>query len=357
MSLKPLTLDDFSHLASLMLDLGLHEECIALSTQGLKQWPGNAEVSLAKSFAELLLGRFPQAWEGYEQRFRLPSQAGVAQPQGQRWSGQPLDGKTLLISTEQGLGDAIQMLRFLPLLCQQCDKVYFEAFPAILPLAASQKTGAVVLAEGAPLPRYDYYCPVMSLPYALQLTEATIPVDIPYIHVPEALRRAWSGRLGHRRQPRLGIVWSGNPNHVNDANRSLPLAALLDAIPKGWDVFSLQKELRGNDAHWIETTGRVRHFGDDLHTLMDTAALASEMDLVVSVDTSVAHLVGALGRPLWLLLPHNPDWRWIVGRDTTPWYPSARLFRQTIDQLPADLLQRIGSELAAELSRQSALPA
>lgn len=356
LSLKPVNLDDFSHLASLMLDLGQHDECIALSAQGLQQWPDNAEMGLAKSFAELLLGRLPEAWEGYEQRFRLPSQAGIAQPPGQRWHGQPLHGKALLLSIEQGLGDSIQMLRFLPVLCQQCDAVYMECHPAIAPLVEALQTKTVLLREGMALPRYDYYCPLMSLPYALQLTEATIPVDMPYIHVPEASRLAWSSKLGPRRQPRLGMVWSGNPNHVNDANRSLPLKALLDAIPLGWDVFSLQKELRGDDAQVIQASDRVRHFGEDLHGFMDTAALASEMDLVISVDTSVAHLVGALGRPLWLLLPHNPDWRWIVGRNTTPWYPTAKLFRQTIDQLPTDLLERIGHELTAELARVSTAP-
>jgi len=179
------------------------------------------------------------------------------------------------------------------------------------------------------LPDFDCHCPMLSLPHAFRTTLEDIPADVPYLRAPQDRLAHWRQRLGPATAPRIGLAWSGNPQHLNDRNRSLPLARLQSGI--AWDAFeafSLQKDVRDADAATLAAAGAVRHFGDEMGDFSDTAALAELMDVVIAVDTSVAHLAGAIGKPTWILLPFNPDWRWLLGRDDSPWYPTARLFRQ-----------------------------
>jgi hypothetical protein len=183
--------------------------------------------------------------------------------------------------------------------------------------------------KGDVLPQFDVHCPLLSLPLALSTQIHTIPKPLAYLSSEPNRVDQWARRLGDRTGPRVGLVWSGNPGHGNDRNRSVSLAALLAHLPGGFEYVSLQKEIRDIDRATLESTGQVRFFGLELNDFADTAALCDLMDVVISVDTSVAHLSGALGKPTWMLLPFSPDWRWLLERHDSPWYESMTLYRQS----------------------------
>jgi hypothetical protein len=196
------------------------------------------------------------------------------------------------------------------------------------------------------LPATDFHCPLLSLPLAFATEVDTIPGGVPYLRSDPRLRDEWVCKLGTTGRRRVGMVWSGNPAHRNDANRSMPLRKLLAGLPRDGQLVSLQKELRDGDEQVLAEFG-VLHFGDQLQSFAETAALVDAMDLVISVDTSVAHLAGALAKPLWLLIPYVPDWRWMLGRDDSPWYPTARLFRQDDRRQWDGVIARVAAELGS----------
>ncbi|MES2091903.1 MAG: glycosyltransferase family 9 protein, partial [Pseudomonadota bacterium] len=178
-------------------------------------------------------------------------------------------------------------------------------------------------------PAFDVHCPLMSLPLAFKSTPESVPAPKAYLSVDPSLIQTWGERLGPKTQPRIGLVWSGNAAHRNDQHRSIALATVLSALPPGIELFCLQKDIRDSDAATLKAHPDVRHVAQALQTFDGTAALIEHMDLVISVDTSMAHLAGALGKPTWILLSRMSDWRWLMDRTDSPWYPSARLFRQT----------------------------
>jgi hypothetical protein len=187
-----------------------------------------------------------------------------------------------------------------------------------------------VVAQGEAIPPFDVHCPLMSLPLAFKTSVETIPqTPMPYLYSNLQRLSQWKVQLGEKQQPRIGLAWSGNLKHRNDANRSLSLNELIAKLPQEFEYISLQNELRPADAQSLSQNPQIRHFGDQIHDFADTAALCELMDLVISVDTSVAHLAGALGKPVWILLPYCPDWRWLLERTDSPWYPTATLFRAT----------------------------
>ena len=187
---------------------------------------------------------------------------------------------------------------------------------------------AQIVCRGEPLPDFDMHCPLLSLPLALGTRLETIPSATPYLHAsPDAVMN-WNARLGPKNRPRIGLVWSGRPAHRNDRNRSLKLSYLLPLLDFDATFVSLQREVRADDATVLQDRSDLFHFSDELRNFSDTAALMSNLDLIVSVDTSIAHLAGALGKSVWVLLPFIPDWRWLLDREDSPWYPTARLFRQ-----------------------------
>jgi hypothetical protein len=221
--------------------------------------------------------------------------------------------------------------------------------PAPLTQLLSRLPGvAQVDCSDAVLAAYDYHCPLLSLPRAFGTTLATIPAAVPYLQADEAKVAGWRARLRPSRARRIGLVWSGNPAHQNDSNRSIPLTEFgpLLATIGGPDVefISVQKEVRESDRALLAAHG-IRHFGAALQDFDDTAALLMGMDLVIAVDTAIAHLAGALGRPLWVLLPYVPDWRWLLEREDSPWYPTARLFRQSAPGDWGGVLRRVAEEL------------
>jgi ADP-heptose:LPS heptosyltransferase len=188
---------------------------------------------------------------------------------------------------------------------------------------------ARIVSKGDPLPDFDMHCPMLGLPLAFGTGLATIPRETPYLFASAQAVANWNARLPPKTRPRIGMAWSGRPEHNNDQNRSIDLASFLSPL-EGIDAtfVSLQREVRAADAVVLQERGDLIHFGDELKDFSDTAALVANMDLVVSIDTSVAHLAGAMAKRVWVLLPFIPDWRWLLDRDDSPWYPTARLFRQ-----------------------------
>jgi tetratricopeptide (TPR) repeat protein len=307
-----------------------HKESLTNLGQVLAIDKDNADARHNEALALLTLGEYRRGFEQYEwrwQRSGMPPRRKFGKP---LWLGEyPLARKTILLHGEQGLGDTIQFARYAPLLARTGAKVVLEVQPELKGLLTRVASVAVVVARGEPLPDYDVHCPVGSLPRALRTDVATIPAEIPYL-TPSAERIAkWRERIESLPSPRIALVWAGSAAHANDRNRSIELSRLAPLLSLEHANFvSIQRELRGEDAEPLARTPRLMHIGDALDDFEDTAAVAALMDVVISVDTSVVHLAGALGLPTWILLPFCPDWRWMLDRDDSPWYPTARLFRQ-----------------------------
>ncbi|MCX8520623.1 MAG: hypothetical protein ORN28_03700, partial [Rhodoferax sp.] len=261
--------------------------------------------------------------------------------------------KTLLLHAEQGYGDTLQFCRYTRLLAGMGARLVLEVPRGLVLLMATLEGVVAVSEQGAPHHPYDYHCPMLSLPLACKTRLDSIPASVPYLKTSAAKRQLWGQRLHDRlhqqsgtgkQQPRIGLTWSGNPEHDNDQQRSIPLATLIQHLPSGFAYVSLQQEVRPSDRAALEHSG-MAHFGADMEDFTDTAALVELLDLVISVDTSVAHLAGALGQETWLLLPYVPDWRWLLGREDSPWYPSMKLWRKAADQQWAPVLQRVAEAL------------
>jgi hypothetical protein len=264
-----------------------------------------------------------------------------------RWLGKErIDGKTILLHTDEGLGDAIQFLRYAPMVAALGARVVVVVPDALCPLLSGLEgvSECIPLSETA-LPAFDLYCPLTSLPLAFGTRLDTIPSMTPYLSARAESLPAWEARLGARDGLRVGLVWSGNPKHRNDYNRSIPLSMLAPILDVGARFLSLQKDPRPDDKAFLLARPEIVDHTAELTDFAETAALISCLDLVITVDTSVAHLAGALGCPTWILLPHTPDWRWLLDRDDSPWYPSARLFRQDETRDYTSVVARVRHEL------------
>jgi hypothetical protein len=215
------------------------------------------------------------------------------------------------------------------MLTQSGAKVVLEVQAELKALIALLDGLIAVVAPGEAPPPFDVHCPLGSLPLALKTEPTTVPAPIPYLAADAAHRAKWSARLEALPRPRIALAWSGNPSHLNDRNRSLPFDALAPLLAHPASFVSVQRELRDRDAAALAAETRITHLGPALESFSDTAAVIEGADLVIAVDTALAHLAGAMGRPLWVLLPFAPDWRWTLQGERTPWYPAARLFRQT----------------------------
>jgi glycosyl transferase family 9 (putative heptosyltransferase) len=286
----------------------------------------------------LLLGRFEEGWRKYEWR-RRASTRGVRPLDGEYWDGGPLAGRAILLVAEQGAGDTLQMLRYVPRIVAQGASVKLMLPRSLQRLEGDALAAASLHAQDEAPPPYDCWAQLMSLPGLLGATEANIPAPIPYLRAPATARRGFAGE-GRA----VGLAWAGNPEHENDHNRSIPfarLAPLLALDDARW--FSLQVGPRATD---IAGASGITDLAPLLQDFGDTAAAIDALDLVITVDTSVAHLAGALGKPVWLLLPHVPDWRWLLDRADTPWYPTMRLFRQARRGDWDEVIGRVAAELA-----------
>jgi hypothetical protein len=270
-------------------------------------------------------GRYARGWAEHEWRWQYRSfPASPRHTDSPSWRGDALAGRRLLTWAEQGLGDTLQFVRYTRLLAQRGANVVLEVQPELLRLMRESLPEVEVVARGTVPRRFDLQAPLLSLPHLLDTRVETIPADVPYLHAQPERVAAWAQRLGEPDgRLRVGLAWAGSPSFQNDRQRSLPVRHLahLAEIP-GVEWFSLQK----NPAE--PPPLELSDWTTELVDFADTAALMMHLDLVISVDTAVAHLAGALARPVWVLLPHPPDWRWFLDRTDSPWYPTARLFRQ-----------------------------
>ncbi len=304
--------------------MGRVDEAIDGYREALRRAPAAADSHLNLGMALLLRGDFAAGWPEYEWRWRcadVPTRA-LEVP---RWQGEPLAGRRILLHAEQGLGDAVQFARYVPEVTRRGGRVIVEV-PAPLVRLLESVTGAdAVIARGAPLPACDVEAPLMSLPGILGTTLETIPAEVPYLQPPADRVARWSRELHSSEGLRVGLCWQGRPQHAHDGRRSVPLpmlAPLLDVPGVAW--YSLQRDFGREQMEGLPIVDLGSRFED----LADTAAACACLDLIVSVDTAPAHVAGALGRPTWLLLPAAPDWRWLLEREDSPWYPTMRLFRQ-----------------------------
>lgn len=329
-------------------ELGRLAPALSSYQKAIAARPDYAEAYWNRALVLLLSGDFAKGWKEYEWRFKREKnyieKRVFAQP---LWLGkESLQDKTILLYSEQGLGDAIQFGRYAKLVADLGAKVILEVKDPLLGIMGTLDGVDTLVEKGTALPSFNYHCPLLSLPLAFNTRLDSIPAPSRYLSSDRDRVAKWQAKLGEKQAPRIGLVWSGNAQHINDTRRSVRLADLIGGLTTACEYVSLQKEVRDGDMQFLKSHAEVRHFGDELSDFGDTAALCDLMDIVISVDTSVAHLSGALGRPTWIMLPFSPDWRWLTERDDTPWYQSARLYRQEKIGDWARVFARLNADLA-----------
>jgi hypothetical protein len=334
--------------------MGRYEEAMPCLERAIGLRPDLAIIHWNRAIALLLEGRLTEGWAEAEWRFAYTPALRRDFPQP-AWDGRSdLAGRTILLHAEQGLGDAIQFCRYAPMVAARGggDRVVLECQPELAALLTTAPGVAQVVRRGDPLPPFELHCPLLSLPHRFGTTLATIPAAVPYLTPDPDKVRAWQSRLAADGPGRkVGLAWAGSPGHANDRQRSCRLSdfAPLANVP-GVTFYSLQLGPTGEQATNPPPGLRLLDPTADLRNFADTAALVANLDLVISVDTAVVHLAGALAKPTWVLLPFNPDWRWLRDREDSPWYPTMRLFRQSERGNWKSTIERVASELR-ELQR------
>ena len=306
------------------------DEAIAIYDRILEQKPDKQTTRFNKSFCLLLQGDFKEGFRLYESRFNKESNL-LPNYRGDEplWNGEDIKGKHLLVHPEQGFGDTLMACRFIKFLEGRGARITFAVPDALKGLIETLDTTASIIPVGQNVEKIAYHVPLMSLAHLTGDKWDEIPAETQYLHVPQDAQAKWKGKLGDSDSFKIGFVCSGNPKHVNDAARSLNMATFLRALPAGPEYHLLQKDLRDTDLAAVSRRKDIITHQDDISDFADTAALCMKMDLVISVDTSVAHLAGALGRPTIVMLSAWPDWRWGLGRVQDIWYPNTRLVRQS----------------------------
>lgn len=352
--------------AVVLLHLQRLDDAFATLQRSLAAAPDDAQALFYLATLQLLTGDFARGWRAREARWRLASvglvDRGFSKP---LWRGdQPLAGKTILLHSDEGLGDAIQFARYVPMVAALGARVMLEVEPPIQQCLGGIQ-GVAACIDRSSTPPFDLHCPLGTLPLAFGTRLETIPFAEGYLPAPQVARvTAWDSRLGPRDRFRVGLVWAGNPDHKNDHNRSMTLRTLAPLLDCDVQFVSLQKGVRDHDRGFLGERSGILDLTQHLTDFGETAALIGCLDLVISVDTSVAHLAGALGAPVWTLLPFNPDWRWLLNRSDSPWYRSMTLFRQRERGDWASVVDRVRGELEGVVSawrsrrnRASLLPA
>jgi tetratricopeptide (TPR) repeat protein len=347
--IKPLFIEALRSRANSLAELRRFDEAFSDLDKSISFKPNYADAYFNAALLRLLTGDFAAGWAGREWRWKCPAlrldDRQFSQPV---WLGdQQIDGKTILLHSDEGLGDAIQFARYVPMVAELGALVLLEVQEELQPLMAELSGVSQCMPKSTgKLPDFDFHCPLSSLPLAFETQIGTVPSAERYLPVPEDVRRqAWEKRLGSRNRLRIGLVWSGNPHHKNDRRRSMNLSSLAPILELDATFVSLQKNIRAEDKSSLLEHSGISNVAEHLQDFTDTAALISCLDLVISVDTSVAHLAGALGCPVWILLPYTPDWRWLLDRHDSPWYESARLFRQGQTREWSSVLDRVGKAL------------
>jgi tetratricopeptide (TPR) repeat protein len=336
---------------NVLMELGLLDAALVSLNQAIAIDPNLAAVHWVRSMTLLLLGDYDSGWPEYEWRWKVEKispfkeQRSFQQP---LWLGrESIAGKTVLLYAERGLGDTIQFCRYAKMVAALGARVILEVPDALAVLLSNLEGVSQVVTTGSTLPAFDYQCPLMTLPLAFKTTIESIPSSSKYL-VSDAIKVAqWQTKLAglvDKTQPLIGLAWSGNPRNTRDRYRSIRFAELIQHLPRNCQYITLQKEVSEVDRAALVSNPHVLDFPSDFS---DTAALCECLDLVISVDTSLAHLSGALGKRTWLLLPFSPDWRWLLDRDDSPWYRQLKLYRQkqigdwngVLNQVSSDLLQ------------------
>ncbi|MDP9172421.1 MAG: tetratricopeptide repeat protein [Planctomycetota bacterium] len=328
LALKPDYIEVYSNMAKTLEQLGRYDEAIEACRRVIAEKPEFAMAHFNLGICLLLKGEFEEGWGEYAWRWKIKDSSlprhKFTQP---LWDGGSLEGKSILLHAEQGFGDMLQFARYLPMVKKQGTRIMLACESELRRLLENQFQIDQWLSPKQPFPLTDVHCPLMDLPMMFGTTLATVPADIPYLRADETSSTQWAKRLAEYPGLKVGLNWAGRPSHGNDRNRSIALSALapLFGVP-GITFFSLQK---WNANPVINTSFNLIDWTQELTDFADTAALINNLDLVISVDTAVVHLAGTMGKPVWTLLPFAPDWRWMLGREDSPWYPTMRLFRQT----------------------------
>ena len=343
--------DGWANLGTTLHHSGSFEEGIAVLRRAIALAPHHANAHSGLGILLLMRGDLGEGWDEYEWRLRSTERKGPKFPEIP-WQGEHLAGKHIYVQAEQGFGDTVQFARYLPLLAARAGRVTVRVHQQLLTLLRDSLPGITVLGDrGDPAP-YQCDAVLLSLPRLFKTRLETIPAAVPYLRPPEAAAQRWKKLLAHLQGLRVGIVWAGNPDHVNDTRRSLKLAQLepLFAVP-GTSFASLQYGPRSADLKKLKNGSDAKPAIADLaaqfEDFVDTAAAIEALDLVITVDTSVAHLAGAVGKPVWVLLPWVTDWRWLLNREDNPWYPTMRLFRQKKGEDWVGIIARLAAELEA----------
>lgn len=300
-----------------------------------------------KALTLVSLERYQEGWKEYEwrwayERFTSPPRSFMSL----LWLGhEELNGKSILVHSEQGLGDTIQFCRYLPMLSRRADSIFVEVEEPLISTIKSMNLGIKVFKKGSAIPAHDYHCPMMSLPLALQSYECRPPFPDKYLSANRELVSQWKARLGSIDIPRIGIVWRGSATHQNDRNRSIALRDLMTVMPEGCQYLSLQKDPTQDERALLASNPMYLDYSNDINDFQDTAALMDCLDLVVGVDTSTIHLSAATGIQTWLLLSYVQDWRWPPDGGQSPWYSSMRILRQSADQEWRPVLNHLESEI------------
>lgn len=339
--------DAHLNLGMCLRDMGRLAESLALYEKRLPSVPA-AAVNTAYAHSLQTAGRLADGFRQYEFRWLHPPLLAL-RPSFRKpvWAGQDLRGKTILLRTEQGIGDVIQFIRYAPYVKALGGTVLLQVRPGVGELAACFPGIDAILQADAPYPQFDYYIHLISLPRVFGTELASVPAAIPYVHVDPARKSRWAQRIDGDSTLRVGLVWAGDPNHVRDRYRSVALTDLAPVINvKGARFYSFQVGSRAAQCASASAGADLIDLGPQLHDFADTAAAIDQMDLLISVDTSVAHLAGALGKRVWTMLPTPSEWRWMVDREDSPWYPTMRLFRQRRSGDWKEVIGRIAAELA-----------
>jgi tetratricopeptide (TPR) repeat protein len=343
--LNPNYADGWANLGSSLVLVGRREQARFSYQRALAIHPQQANAHSGLALILLQQGDYPAGWAEYEWRWPA-SETPVQRPSGPEWRGEDLRGRRLLVYAEQGYGDTLQFCRYASILRDRGATVVLRIPPALGPLVAESMPWAEVSWDGATAaPPYDLHCATLSVPHVLGTTVETIPGEVAYLQAPAAAAARWRERLAAYEGLKVGVVWAGNPKHLNDQNRSIPLALLapLFRVP-GVTLFSLQVGERAGDL--AEAAAPIVDLAPSLTDYAETAGAMANLDLVIAVDTSVVHLAGAMARPTWTLVSAVSDWRWLLDREETPWYPTMRLFRQPRTGAWPAVVERVAAELA-----------
>jgi tetratricopeptide (TPR) repeat protein len=329
-ALKPDYSEALYNRATTLMGLGRIDDALSELAQVIALEPDHANAFWNRGLCNLMLGRYREGWSDYERRAQTDAVLSPWQHCGRpQWTGsRDIAGKTVLLHSEQGHGDTIMAARYVRRVVDLGARVILDV-PVALDALMSEMEDITVVTQGRAMPDFDLHCPLMSLPLAFETTLDTVPGEVPYLRAPAAHVEKWRRRLPDAGGLKVGINWAGSQDFRYDDERSIGLPRMLPLLTcAGVKFFALPRELRPGDAEMLHEHPHVTPLGQHIDSFADTAAILSQMDLVISSDTSLVHLAGALAKPVWVMLQFVPDWRWMLHRPDIPWYPTARLFRQ-----------------------------